>query len=220
MRNNSFDNLLPWAESSGIPLSCAQREKLRLFVKELWTWQGKMNLVGVTTKNRVISELLMDSLVPLPYLPETGRLLDLGSGGGFPAIPLKICLPAVHFQLLEPVNRKSVFLRHIIRLLELDRIGVLSERIEESGDRLTLCGYDTITARAVSSLHQTLEWCLPYLALGGELVTFQGCSWKKVLEESSGIMKKKGLVVSRTLPYRLPGKNAKRTILFFSKKAS
>jgi len=218
LTSSSFVALLSWAGSLGISLSHDQQEKLGLFVQEVWAWQKKMNLVGVTTKERMIRELLLDSLVPLPYLPKTGSLLDLGSGAGFPAIPLKICLPAVHFQLLEPMNRKAVFLRHIIRLLGLDRIEVTCARIEESAETLTSHAYEAITARAVTSLRRTLEWCGPYLAKKGMLVSFQGSSWKKALEESGHIMKRQDLAVSRMLPYRLPGKTGERTILFFSRK--
>jgi len=220
LTSNSIDDLFAWTESLGISLSNAQQEKLALFVTEVWAWQKKMNLVGVTTKGRVIRELLLDSLVPLPYLPETGSLLDLGSGAGFPAIPLKICLPAVHVQLLEPMNRKAVFLRHVIRLLGLDRTEVICARIEESGKMLTSHGYHAITARAVTSLRQTLEWCGPYLAQKGVLISFQGSSWKEALEETGESMRRQELVVSRTLPYRLPGKTGERMILFFTEKAT
>lgn len=216
----SVPDSFAWAESRGIALSHGQQEKLILFVDEAWAWQKKMNLVGVTTKGRVIRELLLDSLAPFPYLPETGNLLDLGSGAGFPAIPLKICLPAVHFQLLEPMNRKAVFLRHIIRLLHLDRIEVICARIEENEKMQISRAFEVITARAVTSLGRTLEWCGPYLAEKGMLVSFQGSSWKKALEESGDIMEREDLVVSRVLPYRLPGKTGQRTILFFSKKTA
>jgi len=218
LTSNSFDDLFAWAESLGITLSHAQQENLALFVREVWAWQKKMNLVGVTTKDRVIRELLLDSLVPLPHIPQTGSLLDLGSGAGFPAIPLKICLPDVHFQLLEPTNRKAVFLRQIIRLLDLGRIEVITARIEDSGETLASHEYGTITARAVASLPRALQWCGPYLARKGLLISFQGSSWKEVLEESAEIMREQKLVLSRTLPYRLPGKTGERVILFFTRK--
>lgn len=207
-----------WLESRGIALTHRQRKKLAIFVREVLTWQKKMNLVGVSTRDRLIRELLLDSLVLLPYLAKDGKLLDLGSGAGFPAIPLKICLPNVHFQLLEPRIRKAVFLRHAVRLLQLDRIEVTAGRIEESGESLPLHGYQIITARAVTSLHQTLQWCAPYLARKGVLISFQGYAWREALEASLDSMKRLELVVSRTLPYRLPGKSGERVILFFSRK--
>ncbi len=210
------DDLLLRARSFGIALSRAQSEKLALFVTELWSWREKMNLVGVTSQDRLIRELLLDSLIPLPHIPQTGTLLDLGSGAGFPAIPLKICLPDVHFHLLEPKEKKAVFLRQVIRLLDLDRIEVVMVRIEEGGEVLASHGYGMVTARAAASLRQTLEWCGPHLRRNGVLISFQGRSWKEALKESAEVMRKQKLALSRKLPYRLPGITEERVILFFS----
>jgi 16S rRNA (guanine527-N7)-methyltransferase len=211
------DDLSLWTRSFGIALSHAQSEKLAMFVKELWSWREKMNLVGVTSQDRLIRELLLDSLIPLPHIPQTGTLLDVGSGAGFPAIPLKICLPGVHFHLLEPKEKKAVFLRRVIRLLELDQIEVIVARIEERGEVLASHGYGMITARAAASLRQTLEWCGPHLRRNGVLISFQGRSWKEALKESAEVMRKQKLVLSTELPYRLPGVAGERVILFFSK---
>ncbi len=161
--------------------------------------------------------LILDSLVPLPAIPERGRLLDLGSGGGFPAIPLKICRPHLQFQLLEPSNKKAVFLRHAVRMLGLKRIEVISARIEDSGAKLASDGYRVITARAVTSLQNTLQWGGRWLADDGILITFQGDSWKSVLEQSDDMIKRERLALSRTIPYRLPGMTGERTVLIFSR---
>jgi 16S rRNA (guanine527-N7)-methyltransferase len=212
-----FDDFSTWARDLSISLSRAQSEKLALFVTELWTWQGKMNLVGVSTQDRLIRELLLDSLVPAPHIPRTGTLLDLGSGAGFPAIPLKICMPRVRFDLLESNAKKAAFLNEMIRILELERIRVIHARIEESKKMLDPQGYGTITARAAASLRQTLEWCGPHLERNGLLISFQGKSWRKALDQGHHVMKKQGLVLSRTLVYTLPGTSAERVILCFSK---
>lgn len=217
MVSTLFDDLCSWAGSFGITVSRTQLEKLELFIAELWSWQKKMNLTGLNTKERVVRELLLDSLFPLPYVPETGNLLDLGSGAGFPAIPLKICLPDVYFYLIEPRTRKAAFLKEIIRLLELGRIGVIPARIEESGGVLNSRGYEVITARAVAPLRHVLEWCGPYLGRNGVLINFQGGTWKMALKECNDAIKRQRLVLSRKLPYRLPGKAGERIILFFSR---
>ncbi|MEJ2024186.1 MAG: 16S rRNA (guanine(527)-N(7))-methyltransferase RsmG [Deltaproteobacteria bacterium] len=216
MPADPFEDPFAWAEAHGIALSRAQQEKLALFVRELLAWQHKMNLVGVSSEDRLIRELLLDSLVPLPAIGQKGRLLDLGSGGGIPAIPLKICRPHLHFQLLEPSHKKAVFLRHAVRMLGLERIEVLCARIEDSGDKLASDGYQVITSRAVTSLPRILQWGGRWLANDGILVTFQGSSWKDVLEESKDGMRQEKLVLSRTIPYRLPGMTGERTVLIFS----
>jgi len=213
----SSEDLFLLTRPFGIALSGAQNEKLRLYITELWFWREKMNLVGVTSQDRLIRELLLDSLIPLPHIPKSGNLLDLGSGAGFPAIPLKICLPDVYFHLLEPKEKKAVFLRQVIRLLDLRRIEVITARIEERGKGLSSHGYGMVTARAAASLPQTLEWCGPYLRKKGLLISFQGKSWKAALKEGIEVMRKQNLTLTRELPYRLPGMRGERVILFFSK---
>jgi 16S rRNA (guanine527-N7)-methyltransferase len=213
----SSDDLFLLTRSFGIALSRAQNEKLRLYITELWSWRKKMNLVGVTSQDRLVRELLLDSLIPLPHIPKTSNLLDLGSGAGFPAIPLKICLPDVYFHLLEPKEKKAVFLRQVIRLLDLSRIEVITARIEEREKGLSSHGYGMVTARAAASLPQTLEWCGPYLRKNGLLISFQGRSWKAALKEGTEVMRRQKLTLSRELPYRLPGIRGERVILFFSK---
>jgi len=213
-----LENLRKWAADFAIELSGDQTALLKSYVSELWAWQGKINLTGLRSVDRIFRELLLDSLIPLPHLPVTGRLLDVGSGAGFPAIPLKICLPRVAFHLLEPVGKKAAFLGQVIRLLGLRDVRVIKARIEQSGGRILPGNYDVVTTRATAALPQLIEWCAPCLREKGLLVSFQGSSWEAHVEGCSEIMARHHLVLSRSLPYRLPGTNRERAILFIKKK--
>lgn len=188
------------------------------YISELMSWQGKINLTGLQSKDRIFLELLLDSLIPLPHLPVTGRVLDLGSGAGFPAIPLKICMPNATFHLLEPIGKKAAFLGQVIRMLDLHHIRVVRARIEESGGMIFHEDYDVVTTRAAAPLDQLIEWCSPYLKEEGVLVSFQGSLWKDHTEGCSGIMTKHHLALSKALPYKLPGEKGERAVLFMKKK--
>jgi 16S rRNA (guanine527-N7)-methyltransferase len=206
-----------WAADFGISLSSSQLSLFRIYLDELWDWNKRVNLTGLSSRKRIIDELLLDSLLPLPSLPEKGRLLDVGSGAGFPAIPLKICRPLLLRHLLEVQSKKVSFLRQVIRLTGLRKIEVMRVRIEKAGGILHPAGYHIITARALAHLPQTLAWCAPYLRPGGLIVNFQGSEFRDKLMESSGIIEKHRLELFKSIPYTLPGKHSQRHLLIFKK---
>jgi 16S rRNA (guanine527-N7)-methyltransferase len=158
----------------------------------------------------MVVELFLDSLIPAPFLPVEGKMLDVGSGAGFPGVPLKIHCPRLHIHLLESNSRKAAFLRQIIRLLKLQGIQVIQQRIDGFGKPLEKEKYEVITARAVADLRQTLLWCAPLLGEGRSLVTFLGAEGEREMEKNKEILAKYGLRVQRKITYVLPGKKSKR----------
>jgi 16S rRNA (guanine527-N7)-methyltransferase len=200
-----------------IELSARQTSLMGIYLNELWEWNHKFNLTGVSSRQQIIKELLIDSLIPCPYLPDKGRLLDIGSGAGLPAIPIKIIKPELTMHLMEPKSKRVNFLRQIIRLANLPKIQIIRGRIEMAEVTLPPDGYQIITARALAPLPKTLVWTSPWLAPGGRIVNFQGASFKTSLAESSDIIKKLGLYLEKIIPYKLPEKDNPRHILFFKR---
>jgi len=215
--NNEQQKLRSWAQDFGIKLSHYQISLFGIYLDELWEWNKKVNLTGLSSRQRIITELLLDSLIPSPFLPEEGRLLDLGSGAGFPGIPLKICKPQLKIHLMEANSKKVNFLKRVIRVTKLYEIEVMRGRIEKDGSILDPKGYNIITARALALLPQILVWCAPYLMPGGLIVNFQGSRFEKVLEESADIIKEYGLYLNKSIPYKLPEKDLQRHLLIFMK---
>ena len=137
-----------WARDFGIVLHAGDLEALGLFVEELYSWNRKMNLTGLSSREGIVKDLLLDSLLSCPHLPEKGTLLDVGSGAGFPGLPIKVCRPRLKVHLMEANAKRTAFLRHAIRLLKLSGIEVIRGRIEKDGGLLNPEGYHVITARA------------------------------------------------------------------------
>ena len=210
-------NLLSWAHDFGIELSVAQIDLLGIYLAELWEWNKRMNLTGLSSRERVIKELLLDSLIPSPFLPESGRLLDVGSGAGFPGIPLKICKTGLKVHLIEANSKKVSFLKQAIRLTNLCEIEVIRGRIEKDKSLLHPEGYHAITARALAHLSRTLKWCASLLVPGGLIINFQGSQFENALRESSKVIKEHRLFLYKSVPYVLPGKDTPRHILIFKK---
>ncbi|MBN1277472.1 MAG: 16S rRNA (guanine(527)-N(7))-methyltransferase RsmG [Deltaproteobacteria bacterium] len=207
-----------WANDHGIQLSAQQLELLDIYLNEVSEWNKHINLTGVSSRHRIIDELLLDSLMPASFLPQKGRLLDLGSGGGFPAIPLKICIPGLKFHLVESNRKKVNFLKHVIRITRLENIEVLWGRIEEERGQLRTDGYNAVTARAVADLPRTIAWCAPHLIAGGLFVNFQGNCFESAVQKSADILEKEHIALFKSIPYRLPGKKgSERNLLVFIK---
>lgn len=106
----------------GLSLSDSQVEKFALYLAELKEWNKKINLTALKTDREIISKHFIDSLTPLPLIPPHSHILDVGSGAGFPGIPLKIANPGFSITLVEARGKKTFFLRHIIRTLGLQGI--------------------------------------------------------------------------------------------------
>jgi len=208
------------AFSYGIELSEHQLILYQIYLDELWAWNQRMNLTGLSSRERIVFELFLDSLIPAPTLGGRGRLLDVGSGAGFPGVPLKIYRPNLVVHLLEANSKKVSFLKQVVRLLRLNDIEVIKGRIERDGDNLHSDGYHLITARALARLDQTIAWCAPFLSLGGLLVSFLGGRAEDELKENQQIMEEHRLVLYRVIPYLLPGKRSKRKTIILKKKAS
>lgn len=190
-----------------------QLELFRLYLDELWQWNQKINLTGLQSWDRMVIELLLDSLIPAPFLPQKGSMLDVGSGAGFPGLPLKIYRPGLETDLMEVNSKKVSFLRQVLRVLKLEGIQVIRGRIEGDRRGLHAGGYHIITARAVAALSRTIPWCAPLLCKGGLFVGYLGARAGEVLERSQNVIESYGLLLRGVVPYFLPGKGSERNIV-------
>ena len=128
-----------------------------------------MNLTGFDTQEQIVRQGFLDSLACAALLPPNAeRVLDVGSGAGFPAIPLSIVHPGVGFTLVEPSRKKTTFLRHLVRQLKLSNVHVRQVRVEDlRHDRALLGAFDVAAARAVAPLANISELVRPFLRVGG-----------------------------------------------------
>jgi 16S rRNA (guanine527-N7)-methyltransferase len=218
--NREAKDILAWAYDFGIDLSEPQVHLLIIHVNQLWKWNKKINLTGLSSRERIMKELVLDSLIPCLFLPDKGSLLDVGSGAGFPGIPIKILKKDLTVHLIEANSKKVSFLKHVIRLSQLRDIEVVKGRIEKDKNLIRPQGYNIISARALAHLPQALTWCAPNLTAGGLLMSFQGSQFENALRASSDVMEKEQIFLSTVFPYKLPGKEPQRHLLIFMKRAS
>ncbi len=183
---------------------------LETYLEELWRWNQKINLVGVSSYERLVEELLLDSIMTLEFIPDTCTMLDIGSGAGFPAIPIKIIRPKMTIHLVESRSKKAVFLRHIIRRLKLKYAKVIQKRVEYAEKEL-FPFYDVITFRGLR-LKQGLSFAHQFIK-DGIIIAYHGESYKNALKEALSSIKALSLHIAKE--YSCRGK--KRYILIFKK---
>jgi 16S rRNA (guanine527-N7)-methyltransferase len=201
----------------GIELSQGHLDLIRIYLNELWDWNQRMNLTGLSSRKRIAIELFLDSLIPAPHLPKSGKMLDAGSGAGFPGLPLKIVIPHLEMRLLESNGKKVSFLKHVIRLLKLSGVEAVKARIEKIRNTGAVEAYNIITARALAPLGRTVAWCGPLLQPGGFLVCFLGADSQETIEKAEDVLERHRLTFDKAIPYVLPGKKRERRALFLKK---
>jgi 16S rRNA (guanine527-N7)-methyltransferase len=204
----------------GVELREVHLSRLMSYLDELCIWNRHMNLTGLRSRERMVVELLADSLVPAPLIPPNARLLDVGSGAGLPGVPLKIVRPDLLVELLEPSLKRYHFLRQVIRILGMKGIEAVRGRAGEPSAPLQFRDYDVVTARAVSDLEKTVTLCSPLVAPGGILVGFGGRHAEAVLDKAGGPPPETGMRLEKNIRYMLPGALGERHALFFRKAAT
>jgi len=203
-----------------VRLPATALDQLLWFRDELLRWNKSINLTAITDPFSTLEKHLVDSLALLPYLSQQGSLLDMGSGGGFPSIPLKIVRPALTIWSVDAVAKKIAFQKHVVRTLKLPSFTALHARLETLPQHSTLPAFDWIVSRAFSSLGDILSLAEPLLALNGQVVAMKGAEGLDELADSAKIIKGAGFECQRTVQMQLPESKARRSLLFFSKVVS
>jgi 16S rRNA (guanine527-N7)-methyltransferase len=167
--------LLAGADELGVKLSPHQADAFFRYLGELGKWNKKINLTAITNERESIIKHVLDSLSYVHgFLPRPGlRLLDMGSGAGFPAIPLKIAFPEIEVTLVESVKKKASFLRHIVRTLGLVNVEVSDLRIEALPEAFH-GAFDVVTARAFADMTIAINAGMPLLREGGRIILSRG----------------------------------------------
>ena len=200
-----------------VRLAATALDELLWFRDELLRWNKKINLTAITDPFSTLEKHLVDSLALLPYLSQKGTLLDMGSGGGFPSIPLKIARPALAIWSVDAVAKKISFQKHVVRTLKLPNFTALHARLEDLPQHSTLPSFDWIVSRAFSSLQDMLSLAEPLLALNGQVIAMKGAGGLDELADSEKIIKEAGFECLKTEQMQLPQSKARRSLLFFSK---
>ncbi|HMQ29129.1 MAG TPA: 16S rRNA (guanine(527)-N(7))-methyltransferase RsmG [Chloroflexaceae bacterium] len=194
-------------EAWGFPLSDEQLARFRVYADELAAWNAHTNLTAIGDREGVYVRHFLDSLALAPQLgPAPGSLIDLGTGAGFPGVPLKLLRPELKLTLVDSVGKKTAFLVHLVSRLGLRDARVVTARAEELGrDPAERERYGVVTARAVADLRVLAEYGLPLLGVGGRMLAPKGAGAQ---EEAAAAARAIGLLggeLAAVEPVALPG---------------
>jgi len=203
-----------------LQLSDIQIEQLLRYRRELLDWNRRINLTAITNSEEVLLKHFLDSLSLLSVYdqPDT-KLLDIGSGAGFPGLVLKIACPQWHVTSLEATGKKVTFQRHIIEQLHLNGIETIHARAEELAQKRKYRGtFDLVTARAVASLPTLLEYSAPYCRIGGEIILPKKGDLVQELAQGKYAAQQVGATLKADVPVQLPGLDDGRRLLVWKQK--
>lgn len=213
-----FDVLKNGARGFGIALDNNQLEKFDKYKELLKEWNSKINLTSILDDCDIATKHFVDSISIEQYIKDNeGSLIDIGTGAGFPAIPIKILKDGLDVVLLDSLEKRIKFLDDVIDRLRLQKIKTLHGRAEDIGmDYDYREKFDYVTARAVASLPVLLEYCLPFVKKGGLFIAMKGSNVDEI-NISKNALKVLGGEIIDVKEFLLPNSDYKRNIILVSK---
>ncbi|MDY0236021.1 MAG: 16S rRNA (guanine(527)-N(7))-methyltransferase RsmG [Gudongella sp.] len=216
----SNERLYDIAKELGIDLSDKMCDDFEIYKELLKEWNEKINITSITDNYEIDLKHFADSLTPIltDLIKDDSRIIDIGTGGGFPGIPLKIYNQTLKLTLLDSLNKRIVFLNEVITKLDLNIVETLHARAEEYSRKDNYREkYDICLSRAVASLETLCEYCIPYVKENGYFISMKGPTPEKEIEASINAIKELGGVLERTIRLTLPNTDMERTLIIIKK---
>lgn len=217
---NNLEILKAGIEGFNLEASDEKLEKLKKYREILVEWNKVMNLTGIEEEREVFIKHFLDSIsaVTNGYINDNISLIDVGTGAGFPGMPLKICLENMRLTLLDSLNKRINFLQEVANELNLEGVEFIHGRAEDFGKNEEYREiFDVATARAVAGLPVLMEFCVPFVKVGGYFICLKGPNANLELEESKSAMEVLGIEFVEKIDIKLPDLELNHNILVFKK---
>lgn len=208
------------AASLGVKLDEKQLDAFDRYTALLLEWNAKFNLTRITEPDEIAVKHYLDSLSLLKYVqvPPGAKMMDMGTGAGFPGIPLKIALPGLKLTLADSVKKRLTFLEDVVGQLELPNVKILHGRAEDLGQvRAFRWEYDFSVARAVAKLNVLCELCMPFCRTGGAFIAWKGPDVDDEIAEASRAISVLGGKLEAVHKFVLPQSDLQRSLVIVRK---
>lgn len=196
-------------------------EKFYIYMQLLLEWNKKINLTSIVEPEEIITKHFIDSLTIESYILPNSKVIDIGTGAGFPGIPLKIIREDINILLLDSLNKRIKFLDEVIDKLKLTNIKTIHCRAEEAGQMEEYREkFDIATSRAVANMNILAEYLLPFVKLGGKAIFMKGSNTEDEIRNSQKAIATLGGEKEKIIKFFIPSTNFKRNIILVDKKIS
>lgn len=205
---------------TGIELTEKVKQAFDIYTRELLKWNTVINLTAITELSEVMTKHFYDSIAPLNELeiPNGATFIDIGTGAGFPGLPIKLLRPDIKLTLFDSLKKRVDFLKNTCEALQLKDITFIHARAEDAAKlKQYREKYDFTAARAVASLNVLCEYCLPFVKKGGIFIAYKGQKGTNELKQAENAIKLLGGEAFRTIDYKLPDEEGERQIILIKK---
>ena len=195
-------------------------DKLIVLKEIMLEWNEKVNLTAITEEKEIFIKHFLDSATCLStgYIKEGMRIIDVGTGAGFPGIPIQILKDGLEMTLLDSLNKRIIYLKEAVKKLDLGNVSAVHGRAEEAGrNKAHRESYDIVLSRAVASMNVLCEYCLPFAKVGGFFLCQKGPETKEEIGNAASAIKTLGGTIKDVREYKLPYSDIKHNIIIIEK---
>ena len=201
-----------------IEISDKQIKQFYNYMNLLIEWNKKMNLTAILDPDEIIVKHFIDSVTINKFISKKSNIIDIGTGAGFPGIPIKIINESTSITLLDSLNKRILYLDEVIDSLKLKDITTVHGRAEDFGiNKEFRQKFDYATSRAVAPLNYLLEYMLPFIKVGGSCICMKGSNIDGELLEAKNALSKLGGEIEKTVMIKLPESDIERNIIIIKK---
>ena len=219
MEHTTFnEGLLEKASTMGVRFSVEQMDKFYKYMNLLIEWNEKINLTAIIEPNEIILKHFIDSITILKDIKDGLTVVDVGTGAGFPGIPLSIMNPTLKITLVDSLNKRLIFLQEVINELDLKNVKLIHARAEEFGrNKKYREKFDVATSRAVANLATLSEYLLPLVKINGKAISMKAGNASQEIEDAEKAIKTLGGNINNIEEFNLPQSDIGRTIIIIDK---
>ena len=217
-REEFFEKMQEKSMFLGVRFSVKQLEQFFEYMELLIEWNEKMNLTAITEPEEIILKHFIDSITILKDIEDNSKVVDVGTGAGFPGIPLSIMNPTLRITLVDSLNKRLIFLQEVVKELNLKNIEIVHARAEEFGQNKNYREkFDIATSRAVANLATLSEYLVPLVKIGGKIISMKASNAKEEINDAQKAIEVLGGKIERIEEFDLPESDIGRTIIIIDK---
>ena len=209
------DLIINGSRQLDIPLDDVQVDKLMEYARLLVEWNEKINLTAITDDEGIVTKHFLDSLTAIKTGYVKGKVIDVGTGAGFPGLVLKIAKPEIKLTLLDSLNKRINFLKDVCEKVDINDVEFVHSRAEDGGKNRDYRGkFYTVVSRAVANLTVLSEWCIPFLKQGGYFLALKGPLAEQEVKDAKRAIKILGGQIEDIVEAEIPFTELKHKIIY------